>query len=101
VANGHWEVVFSPRAYSGLQEIRDSHGDAAYGETLDDLVALEDDPTPPDCQPMRRTKDHYRIYIYRALYRAVYRVLPAKRIVLVERIGPRSTVYSRGGYLRW
>jgi len=50
---------------------------------------------------MRHTKEYYRIYIYRSRYRAIYRVLYAKRIVLVERVGPRGSVYLKGGYVRW
>ena len=58
-------------------------------------------PTPEDTERLWKTKDYYRIYIYHSLYRAVYRVLFRKRIVLVERIGPRGTVYLKGGYERW
>ena len=90
-----------PAAESGLLKIRQKHGAEAFDESLEDLLALGEDPTPLDSQRMEHTKDHYRIYIYRSLYRAVYRVLLMKRKVLVSDIGPRSSVYLKGGYERW
>ncbi len=90
-----------PGASAGLTDILANHGDDAFHQALADILALEEDPTPPQAEHLRRTKDHYRIYIYRSLYRAIYRILPAKRVVLVERIGPRGSVYLQGGYDRW
>lgn len=100
-AEGRWQVELLPGAKAGLLEILEAHGDDAFDQALNDILALEEDPTPEDAEPLRKTKDHYRIYIYRSLYRAIYRVLPGKRIVLVERIGPRGSVYLKGGYQRW
>ena len=96
-----WVVEVLSAAATGLQRILEKHGDGAFDEALDDLLALEEDPTPPGSKHMEHTREHYRIYIYRSLYRAVYRVLPGKRKVLVEDIGPRSSVYLEGGYERW
>ena len=48
---------------------------------------------------MRRRDNEYRIYIYRSMYRCIYRLLKDGR-VLVTRIGPRDNVYSEGGYVR-
>jgi len=96
-----WEVEVLSSAGAGLQRILEKHGDDAFDEALEDLPALEEDPTPPGSKHMEHTREHYRIYIYRSLYRAVYRVLAGKRKVLVEDIGPRNSVYLKGGYERW
>lgn len=61
-------------------EILQDHGDDAFDQALNDILALEEDPTPEDAEHLRKTRDHYRIYICRSLYRAVYRVLFGKRI---------------------
>ena len=98
-AEGRWEVELLPRAKKGLTEILQERGDDAFDQALNEILALGEDPTPEDAEHLRRTKHHYRIYIYRSLYRAIYRVLPGKQIVLVERIGPRRNVYS--GFDRW
>jgi mRNA-degrading endonuclease RelE of RelBE toxin-antitoxin system len=98
---GRWEVELQPRARAGLLEILEEYGDAAFDEALNEILALAEDPTPDDAEPLRRSQDHFRIYIYRSRYRAIYRVLFARRIVLVERVGARSSVYLKGGYLRW
>lgn len=94
-------LILAPRANSGLTEILKTHGDEAWVEPFSDLRDLENDPIPPHAEEMRHTKEYYRIYIYRSRYRAIYRVLYAKRIVLVERVGPRGSVYLKGGYVRW
>ena len=93
VAEEPWKLILSSEADSGLEDILEKYGDDAYSEALNDLLALEEDPIPEHAQHLRRTQDHYRIYIYRSLYRAIYRVLSGKRIVVVERVGPRSSVY--------
>jgi mRNA-degrading endonuclease RelE of RelBE toxin-antitoxin system len=100
-AEGRWEVELLSGARIGLMRILEEHGDDAFDQALNDILALKEDPTPEDAEPLRKTKDHYRIYIYRSLYRAVYRLLSRKRIVLVERVGPRGSVYLKGGYVRW
>jgi len=92
-AGDRWEVELLPSARAGLLAILSEHGDDAFDQALNDILALEEDPTPEDAEHLRRTKDHYRIYIYRSLYRAIYRVMFEKRIVLVQRIGPRGSVY--------
>jgi len=68
-----WQIILAPRADSGLREILAEHGDEAYEESLSDLLALEDNPTPPDSRRMSHTNDPYRIYICRSMYRAIYR----------------------------
>jgi mRNA-degrading endonuclease RelE of RelBE toxin-antitoxin system len=98
---GRWEIELLPSARAGLLNILEEHGDDAFDQALNDILALEEDPTPDDAEHLRKTKDHYRIYVYRSLYRAVYRVLFEKRIVLVERVGPRGSVYLKGGFVRW
>jgi hypothetical protein len=98
---GRWQVELLPGARAGLLEILHDYGDDAFDQALNDILALEEDPTPEDAEPLRKTKDHYRIYTYRSLHRAIHSVLPGKRIVLVERIGPRGSVYLKGGYERF
>ena len=94
VAEEPWKLILSSKADSGPGDILEMHGDDAYDEALNDLLALEEDPIPEHAQHLRRTKDHYR-----SLYRAIYRVLSGKRIVVVERVGPRRSVYR--GFDRW
>jgi mRNA-degrading endonuclease RelE of RelBE toxin-antitoxin system len=101
LAEGRWQVELLPGATTGLTQILQDHGDDAFDQALNEILALEEDPTPQDAEHLRKTKGHYRIYLYRSLYRAVYRVLFGKRIVLVERIGPRGSVYLKGGFARW
>ncbi|SPF52901.1 hypothetical protein SBA4_530017 [Candidatus Sulfopaludibacter sp. SbA4] len=91
--------MLTPEADSGLEDLLQDHGDDAYDETLNELLALQEEPIPEGAQHLRKTKDYYRIYIYRSLYRAIYRVLAGKRMVLIERIGPRRSVYR--GFDRW
>ena len=74
-AEDPWRLILSSNANSGLEDILEKHGDDAYDEALSDLLALEEDPIPEYAQRLRGTKDHYRVYIYRPLYRAIYRVL--------------------------
>jgi len=94
-------VELLPRAIAGLEEILREHGDDAFDQVLSEILALGEDPTPEDSEPLRSIRHHYRIYVYRSLYRAVYRVLSTRRVVLVERVGPRRSVYIKGGYERW
>ena len=61
---------------------------------MDEILALEDDPLQEGSILLRRTKDYYRVYTHRAKYRIIYRVLPGKRTILIERIRPRRTAYS-------
>ena len=45
---------------------------------------------------MRGTKSEYRIYLYRSLYRAIYRVARSQRTVVVMRVGRRGGGVYRG-----
>jgi hypothetical protein len=74
-AEARWEVELLPSARAGLMKILEEHGDDALDQALNDILALEDDPTPEDAGRLWKTKDYYRIYIYRSLYRAIYRLL--------------------------
>ena len=94
-----WEVEWLSAAWEGLDEIRDDHGDDAYDEALGEVLSLGDEPIPPDATEMRRARDYYRIYVYRSMYRAIYRVIESRRLILVDVIGPRDSVYS--GWERW
>jgi len=94
-----YRLILAPRANSGLTEILKTHGDEAWVEPFSDLRDLENDPIPPHAEEMRHTKEYYRIYICGNRYRAVYRLF--KNTVLVERVGPRGSVYLKGGYVRW
>jgi len=101
VAEERWDLILTSQAeLSWVWTIfLKEHGDDAFDEALNGLLALQEEPIPEGVQHLRNTKDYYRIYLYRSLYRAVYRVLVAKRIVLIERIGPRRSVYR--GFDRW
>lgn len=79
--------------------IRIRHGDDAYREVRDEVLALEEDPIPSDALEMRRAQGYYRIYIYRSLYRAIYTVIESRGLILVHAIAPRDRVYS--GWDRW
>jgi mRNA-degrading endonuclease RelE of RelBE toxin-antitoxin system len=98
---GRWRVVLLPEAQAGLLAIQKERGESAAVEALNDILALGEDPMPEDAENLRKTRGHYRIYVGRSLYRAIYRVSTARRTVLVERVGPRGSVYLRGGFERW
>jgi mRNA-degrading endonuclease RelE of RelBE toxin-antitoxin system len=100
-AERNWAIELLPRAIAGLEDLLEQHGDEAFNQALEDILALEEDPTPKDAERLRSTKDHYQIYICRSRYRAIYRILFQKRRVLIERVGPRGSVYLRGRYVRW
>ena len=95
-----WTVEITPTAAAGLEQILEEHGEDAYRGALRDLIDLEEDPTPAGTVLLRKTKADYRIYLYRALYRAVYRVSSGRRKVTVLRVGPRGGGVYRG-YEKW
>jgi mRNA-degrading endonuclease RelE of RelBE toxin-antitoxin system len=95
-----WTVEFSGPAQAGLDQLREKYGDDAYHDALDTLLTLEEDPMPPDAERLRKTKADYRIYLYRSLFRGIYRVMFGKRQIIVLRVGPRGGgVYQ--GYDKW
>ena len=94
-----WKVEFSREAERELDDVLNELGEGAYYEMLQDAIDLEEDPTPAGSLHMRGSKDYYRIYTYRSMYRIVYRVLFGRRTVRVLRVGPRGNVYS--GFDRW
>jgi hypothetical protein len=55
---GRWQVELLPGARAGLMEILQDHGDDAFDQALNDILALEDDPTPEDAEHLRKTRDH-------------------------------------------
>jgi mRNA-degrading endonuclease RelE of RelBE toxin-antitoxin system len=96
----NWKVEFTATAQAGLDQLREDHGEQAYQEALQTLLDLEEDPTPPDAAPLRKTKADYRVYLFRARYRGIYRIALAQRRVIVLRVGPRGGgIYK--GYVRW
>jgi mRNA-degrading endonuclease RelE of RelBE toxin-antitoxin system len=100
VASG-WTVEISRPAQAGLDQLFEDYGEHAYNDALDTLLSLEEDPTPPEAQHLRKTKADYRIYLYRSLCRGVYRVIFGKRLVIVLRVGPRGGGLYRGAYEKW
>ena len=94
-----WNVEVLAEANRNPQGIQRELGEDVYSEIMRDILALEEDPTPAEAALLQGTKDLYRIYTYRSLYRIIYQVLIRQRRVLVVRVGPRSTVYS--GFDRW
>ncbi len=50
---GRWQVELLPGARAGLMEILQDHGDDAFDQALNDILALEDDPTPEDAEHQR------------------------------------------------
>ena len=99
MASRSWTVEILPKAQRVLDSFRREYGDNAYQEVLQQILDLEEDPTPPHAERLRRTKDLYRIYAYRSLYRIVYQVSFGQQSVYIIRFGPRPTVYS--GFDRW
>jgi mRNA-degrading endonuclease RelE of RelBE toxin-antitoxin system len=94
-----WKIEILTTAQRELDQIADTLGNDVRKEILEDILDLQDDPRPAGSVHLRGTKDFYRIYTYRSMYRIVYRVLFGKRTVLVERIRPRPSAYS--GLDRW
>jgi len=76
------------------------YGEDAYRDALRDIIDLEEDPTPDGAVLLRNTNADYRIYLYRALYRAVYRFSSRQRKAIVLRVGPRGGGIYRG-YEKW
>jgi mRNA-degrading endonuclease RelE of RelBE toxin-antitoxin system len=95
-----WTVEITPTAAAGLEQLLNDYGEDAYREALRDIIDLEEDPTPDGAVHLRKTKADYRIYLYRALHRAVYRVSLGKRKVIILRVGPRGGGIYRG-YEKW
>jgi len=95
-----WTVEIAPTAGAGLERLLEEHSEDAYRDALRDIIDLEENPTPNGAVLLRKTKADYRIYLYRALYRAVYRISPGRRKVIVLRVGPRGGgIYP--GYEKW
>ena len=84
-AQGRWEVELLANARAGLIDILGEHGDDAFDQALNEILALEEDPTPEDAERLWKTKDHYRIYIHR----------------LWSESGREGSVYLKGDYERW
>jgi mRNA-degrading endonuclease RelE of RelBE toxin-antitoxin system len=80
-----WTVEITRTAAAGLDQLLEEHGEDAYRDALLEIINLEEDPTPEGAVLLRNTKADYRIYLHRALYRAVYRVSPGRRRVIVLR----------------
>lgn len=51
-----WEVVILPEAQNGLRAILNEHGESSATEALNDILSLEEDPTPADAERLRQTK---------------------------------------------
>jgi len=49
-ARGRWEVELLPGARAGLIDILGEHGDDAFDQALNAILALEEDPTPEDAE---------------------------------------------------
>ena len=96
-----WRVELGRLAQAGLDQLLEEYGDVACNDALDTLLALEDDPTPPDAKELKNTRNEYPIYLYRSLYRAIYRIIPNRGVVLVTRVGPRGEETYRGHYEKW
>jgi mRNA-degrading endonuclease RelE of RelBE toxin-antitoxin system len=99
VAAKSWKIEIRPTARLDLQRLRNDEGDDAHDEVILDILDLREDPFPDGYQHLRKTKDLYRIYTYRSLYRIVYQVLFEQQKVQIIRVRPRGIVYS--GYDRW
>ena len=95
-----WTAEITPPAAAGLEQLLEEYGGDAYRDALRNIIDLQEDPTPDGAVHLRKTKADYRIYLHRALYRAVYRVSSGQRRVIVLRVGPRGGGIYRG-YERW
>ena len=60
------------------------------------ILALADNPRPPGSRKLKR-HDVWRIRV--GVYRAIYEVIDDRLLVVVVRVGHRSTVYRRAGDL--
>jgi mRNA-degrading endonuclease RelE of RelBE toxin-antitoxin system len=95
-----WRIKLTPAAEAGLEQILRLFGGSAYREALDEILALKEDPTPPESVHLRKTKAEYRIRLYRSMYRAIYQVSIGQQLVIVTRVGPRGGGIYRG-YEKW
>jgi len=55
------------------------------------ILALADDPRPPDCEKLVGVRNRYRIRMGR--YRVVYSIADEALLVVVVRVGHRKDVY--------
>jgi mRNA-degrading endonuclease RelE of RelBE toxin-antitoxin system len=93
-----WRVKLTDSAINGLDRILKDHGDGAYQDCLNAILALEEDPTPHDAVHLKKTRGEYRIPINRNRYRAIYRVLPDQGLLVVTRVAVRDRRTYRGYY---
>jgi ParE toxin of type II toxin-antitoxin system, parDE len=94
-----WSVRLTAEAQAGLDELLEQEGEECYNDALQAIWYLVEDLTPAGSVRMRKTRDYYRFYICHERWRVIYRVFFGQLRILVDRVGPRPTVYS--GFDRW
>ncbi len=87
-----WSAKFRESARKELRELPEQ----VRLEALGAIVALTEDPLPPDAVALRGHKNRYRIRFYRDRFRIVYDLSYQQRKIIVVRIRPRDPDTYRG-----
>ena len=76
---------------SAAKEIEGIESKKVRRQIVNRIARLSDDPRPPGCEKLAGHSDRYRVRQRR--YRIVYSITNDVLIVIVVKVGHRSTVY--------
>lgn len=76
---------------SAAKEIEDIEPKKVRRQIVNRIARLSDDPRPPGCEKLAGHSDRYRVR--QGHYRIVYSITDDVLIVIVVKVGHRSTVY--------
>ena len=96
---GVWTVRIPPDVQAQLKRLLETEGKSCYDEALDRIGDLREEPTPTDAILLKKTRDHYRVYLCKKRWRLIYRVFLRQKRVLLVRLRPRGSAYA--GFERW
>jgi mRNA-degrading endonuclease RelE of RelBE toxin-antitoxin system len=83
---------------AGVQSDLADVPDDLRAEILAEILALEEDPLPVGYVELRGFRGRYRIKAGRGRYRAIYRLVRERMVILVTSVRERGEAYS--GYVR-
>ena len=85
-----YRVTLKPSALKELDHLPDEPRE----ETVARIAELRENPRPPDALLLDLYTQHYRLCVFRSLYRLIYMVSDKQRRVVVLRIRLRRDVYK-------
>ena len=77
---------------SAAKEIENIEPKKVRRQIVDRIARLSDNPHPPGCEKLAGHSDRYRVR--QGHYRIVYSIADEVLIVIVVKVGHRSTVYK-------